>query len=234
MGQLIAVGRCESARVDDLVHPDFYRDSFLKVCHDGEFKMPKLVAEPILLAIGRAGWTQEDLADQCKLSSKTVWNALNSRPVSRATAQRIATAIGLPVESLVEPIEVPQIRSVAGRWRGCCRDIVMPPHFAYARRSLKYAIHCDLKQDGNAVTGDCTVTGKVTSRVAVRGTAKEAGNVFLLESSNREPVFQDYGSVVLEYDADGQTLRGFFLGRELGHKTPFVLASVELRRVKAW
>ena len=165
-----------------------------------------------------------------KLAGKPVLVLGNNDGIVVARSNE-AKALGIPTEALTERIASDHhIRSIAGKWQGLCRDIAIASHFDYGIRPMKYSIHCNMRQEGTVVTGDGEVTATQTSRVTLRGSAEEGGNVILLEYRNREPVFQDYGYVVLEYGADGQTLRGFLLGRELGHKTAFILASVEMRR----
>lgn len=108
----------------------------------------------------------------------------------------------------------------------------MPGHFDYAIENATYNIQCDFKQTGTVVKANFIVTARFRSRVSLEGVAKEDGNFFVLQYQNLEPEFNDYGSLLLEYDGFGTKLTGFFIGRETGHKTLFVLASIALERME--
>jgi hypothetical protein len=166
---------------------------------------------------------------------KTASRVLRGKPVREGTLKLVAKKLRIEVADLRKRAGFgTSTRSIAGEWEGCGQALALEPHFRNRLEgAAQYTFRMSVEQDevGN-VTATGTMKGFEVTPLNLRGSMHEEGNILVFEYKNGSEKLNDYGSGLLEYDADGRKLSGFFLGRYKALAVPFVLGAIEFWRVE--
>lgn len=196
--------------------------------------MPRTNGKVIKELQRQRGWTNEELAKKAKICPRLVSTARSGKKVSQETIDNLALAFKCEPKEITHPDDIPpkpfeHDRCVTGTWSGSGEDIFVRTHFEYKIEPLTYPLEVNLQQ---TPSGKVTGTAKSRDRelLSIQGEIKETGNFVFAEYHSLNRAVHDYGYVVLAFDSSGDKMTGFFLGRERGHGTTFMLARIELKR----
>lgn len=200
-------------------------------------------------------WSAADLAENADLGRRTVQKMFSGEPVYKETVQLVAAALKVDPKVLLAPPEVPwedppapeHLRRIDGVWKGEGEDIELPGRLEYAIPVVRYKFEMTVTQAGRTFTATGWLEGRESEckepedrekgrqPFAARGSLREGGNYVLFEWKNARLDIHDYGTALFELtdDAENQTIaiRGFFVGRERNHGTPWFLGELRGRRV---
>lgn len=142
-----------------------------------------------------------------------------------ASLTQIAEFLGVPTNYLI--IDERPIRDCSGVWDASGGDIAVPGHFEYRNEPKLLTARVVVRMEGVNVFGE----GEDHDRdpLSFSGIAKENGNVIVGHYSIENPRMHVYGTLNLKFEGCGKRITGFYLGRETGQGTTFILGSLELR-----
>jgi len=167
-----------------------------------------------------------DTLDRWEKSPSPPWranpNLLNS----------VADFLEVQVEALIHregPIP-PRERSCAGNWRARGDDIIVPGHFEYPAGVKFVEAEVSVRVMGETVIAE----GLDHDRdfLSFFGYTREGGNFIVGTYTVANEKLHAYGTVILHFASCGDRMTGFYVGRDTGQGSMFILGNMTMERIK--
>jgi len=199
-----------------------------------------LVNGPALsaLRIARSHATCGDLSRALgrKLSDDTLgrWEQSPTRPqhAFRSKLSIAADFFDVALETLVvhEGPLSPTVRSCAGTWRARGDDIAVEGHFEYPNGPKWFEADVTLRVDGETVIAQGVDHNQ--DLLSFFGYVREAGNFIVGTYTIANDRLHDYGTVILHFESCGKRMTGFYVGRDTGQGSTYILGSMTMKRIE--
>lgn len=126
----------------------------------------------------------------------------------------------------------PGVRSCAGCWDVAGKDIVVPDHFVYPNGPKGLTARVIVKTHGDTVIAE----GEDHDRdhLSFFGYLREHGNHVVGHYTVKNEKLHVYGTVNLHFESCGNRLNGFYMGRDTGHGSTFILGKMTMTRTTGW
>jgi hypothetical protein len=144
----------------------------------------------------------------------------------------VAEFLTVPLEWLVVrdgPIPPPR-RNCAGEWHARGYDIIVPGHFDYPNGPKFFEADVVVKVHGGALTAEGLDHDK--DFLSFFGHLREDGNFIVGNYTVANERLHAYGTVNLRFESCGNRITGFYVGRETGHGSTFILGNMVMDRIK--
>ena len=151
------------------------------------------------------------------------------------TLEILAKELDLPVDDLVVNEGIEQVapaasfRDCSGRWEVTGRDIVVEGHFEYPNGPKTFAAEITIVIDPESCSVSAQGRDHDEDQLTFTGRVRENGNQIVGQYEIDNKRLHVYGTVNAEYHSCGRRISGFYLGRDTGHGTSFILGSLDLK-----
>lgn len=118
-------------------------------------------------------------------------------------------------------------RSIAGTWHASSEDVPIPGELEYTH-TIPWEASSEIIQVGNTFVA--RGVDKDEDIVLAEGLLLEGGNFVRFNYFLTHNRLRQYGTGLMEFLGDGQTMQGYFLGRDAGQcRTGIILAKIVFR-----
>lgn len=189
------------------------------------------------------GLKQLLLATKASLSLATIKRIERTDHISvkAETASSVAEALEVELSEIeIRDNNGPKYRDVSGPWHGRGEDVEVPGHLMY-EKPVRYEIEFEIEQTGAEFTclGEIELfpigSDQLVAKFPFSAFGQVMENNFLIAHiTNESKIINGYGTIFYHIAPDGQSMRGYILGRDKGQVSSFhfVFGMFEIMRGK--